>query len=587
MIEALSAVAQAARAAGHGGREAVYADACARLGISRSTLLRGLAEVRVASARKRRRDAGSVALGLQDAQFLSAVLMEGFRANNKRVLSLKEGLAKARANRPGFAELVDPSTGVIGQLSESACARALRRYGLHPQQLRRAAPAQELASLHPNDVWQIDASISTLYYVPEEGGAQDMDPAVFYKNKPGNFEKIKRQRLTRYCVTDHTSGAIFVLYVAGGESTVNLAEAFLAAIARREGQQMYGVPFHLMMDPGSAGTAGAFGNLLRRLQVQPIVNEAGNARAKGQVENAHNLVETSFESGFKFTHVPSIAWINEQAAQWMRWFNAGKVHSRHGKTRWDKWLEITQQQLRLVDAQLARDLLTHQPETPKVDQNLCVRFSGRRWDVRDVPGVMVGEKVAITHNPFDPAKAYVVDHDAEGREQLLLVPEVQEGDHGFRVDAPLIGREYAAMPDTRADTNRKLVERIATGAATDAEAEAARKRKALPFGGTFDPYKHHADLPAATVLPRRGVELPVATRVPTPTLEPAVLTRFEAARELRRLGVDMDPKKNERIARWYPDGVPEDQLEELKARLERADRPALRVVDGTTGAAND
>jgi hypothetical protein len=76
------------------------------------------------------------------------------------------------------------------------------------------------------------------------------------------------------------------------------------------------------------------------LQINLIVNQAGNPRAKGQVENAHNIVETSFESGFKFTHVPDIDWINAKAAQWMRWYNSTRIHSRHGTTRWAKWLEI-------------------------------------------------------------------------------------------------------------------------------------------------------------------------------------------------------------------------------------------------------
>jgi hypothetical protein len=83
--------------------------------------------------------------------------------------------------------------------------------------------------------------------------------------------------------------------------------------------------------------------------VTPVVNKAGNARAKGQVENAHNLVETNFESGFKFTHVPGIEWINEKAQTWMRYYNSARKHTRHKMTRWAKWMEITQQQLRLVD----------------------------------------------------------------------------------------------------------------------------------------------------------------------------------------------------------------------------------------------
>lgn len=581
LIQALTVVAQEAAAAGRGGKGAVYAAWCQRLGVSLPTLMRGLAQVRVAPARKRRSDAGDHALTLVQAQALSSVMMEGYRANKKKILTLGEALAKCRANEPGFAEVVDAATGEVALISESACARALRANGLHPSQLRRAAPAQQLASLHPNDVWQIDASISTLYYVPEEGGAQDMDPALYYKNKPGNFERIKRQRLTRYVITDHTSGSIFVLYVAGGESTVNLAEAFLAAIAQRPGQQMYGVPFHLMMDPGSAGTAGAFGNLLRRLQVTPVVNEAGNARAKGQVENAHNLVETSFESGFKFTHVPGIDWINERAAGWMRWYNATKVHSRHGMTRWAKWMQITQQQLRLVAPALARQLLTHAPETPKVDQHLQVRFRGQRWDVRDVPGVMVGEKLSITVNPFDEATAYVVLTDADGHEQLLSVPQVQEGAHNFRAGAPLIGREFRAMPDTLADQNRKLVERLATGADTDAQAEAARKAKALPFGGRFDPYKHHADLPAATALPRRGEALQVATRT-ADTAAPVVLTHFQAAQALVQRGVAMTPQLVATLKSLHPEGVPEAEIDALVTRL--TVRAGLRVVAGGAGA---
>jgi transposase InsO family protein len=575
MIETLLDVQRRAQAAGQGGMGGVYAAACEHLGLSRATLMRRLNEVAVKPPRKRRSDAGSTSLSLADAQQLSAVLMEGYRANNKSIQALNLALVRLRANRPEFAESVDPGTREVRPLSESACARALRQYGLHPEQLRRGEPAQPQRSEHPNDVWQEDASISTLFYVPE-GGVADMSPAVYYKNKPENFEKIKRQRLTRYVITDHCSGSIFLHYVAGGESTVNMAEAFLAAIQPRPQQQMHGVPFHLMMDPGSAGTAGAFGNLLRRLQVKPLVNKQGNARAKGQVENAHNLVETNFESGFKFTHVPSIDWINAQAARWMQSYNSVRIHSRHGLSRWAKWMEITAAQLRLVDAALARQLLTHEPETPKVDQFLRVRFAGRRWSVREVPGVMVGEKLSVTFNPFNPATAYVVDHDAEGAELLIEVPEVAEGEHGFDAGAALIGREFKAQPDTLADTNRKLVERLATGTATDTEAEEARKAKTVPFGGRLDPYKHHDALPGATMLPRRGTLLETGASVAKAAAR--VLTLFEVAAELARRGEAMTAERNAQVRAWYPDGVPEDQLDELQARL--TVRAGLRVVGG-------
>jgi len=581
LIEALLDVHRRAATAGHGGKDAIYATACRHLGLSRATLMRRLKEVTVKPQRKRRSDAGSTSLSQADAQRLSAHMMEGYRANDKSIQALKLSLEQLRAENPLFASTVDPDTGVTRQLSESACARALRVYALHPEQLRAPDPVQALASDHPNDVWQIDASISTLFYVPGErqSGMQDMAPGVFYKNKPENFEKIKRQRLTRYVLTDHCSGSIFVHYVAGGESTVNMAESFLRAIQPRPQQQMHGVPFYLMMDPGSAGIGGAFMNLLRRLQIKPVVNEAGNARAKGQVENAHNLVETNFESGFKFTHVPSIEWINEKAQMWMRYYNSVRKHSRHNMPRWTKWMEITQQQLRLVDEALARQLLTHAPETPKVDRELCVRFAGRVWSVRDVPGVMVGEKVEITYNPFDKTSAYLVQHDADGQEQLVPVPEVQEAAHGFSAGAALIGREMKALPDTVATTNRKLVERLATGASTDEAAASARKAKELPFNGKLDPYAHHEpSLPAAIPLPRRGMELDVAVTT-TATPKPVrILTQFEAAQALVGMGLELNPELVGTLRSLHPDGVPEDQLQALHDRL--TVRGGLRVVAG-------
>lgn len=572
LIEMLLDVHRCASAAGYGGKCAVYERAAQRLGLSVGTLHRKLKEVTMKPQRKRRADAGAVTLPLAEAQLISATLMEGYRANDKKIQSVEGAIARLRANGEIRAEAVD-ADGVIRSLSVSAIARALRHYNLHPQQLRRASAAQPQASLHPNDVWLIDASISTLFYVPE-GGVADMSPAEFYKNKPGNFEKIKRQRLTRYVVTDHCSGAIFVHYVAGGESIANLADAFLACVAQRPQQQLYGVPFHLVVDPGSGDTA-AFRNLLRRLMVELVVNAVGNPRAKGQVEGAHNIVECDFESGFKLTHVPDIAWINGQAARWMRWYNGTRIHSRHRATRYAKWMEITQEQLRVVDAALARELLTHAPARRKVDQWLRVEFAGKSWDVRQVPNVMIGEWLHITYNPFRPDIALVVDTGDDGRERLTEIPQVVEAEHGFVEGAALIGREYKRPADTVADTNRKLVERIATDTATDTEAEAARKAKKLPFNGRVNPYKHLDDVPDVIPLPRRATELTPAIGTARAASE-RLLTHFQAAQELLRRGVTLTADTHASIAEWHPEGVPETEIEQLQQRL--VTRAGLRVV---------
>ena len=55
-----------------------------------------------------------------------------------------------------------------------------------------------------------------------------------------------------------------------------------------------------------------------------------------------------------------------------------------------------------------------------------------------------------------------------------------------------------------------------------------------------------------------------------------VLSLFEIAAELVRRGMTMNRERNEQIRFWYPDGVPEDQIDALRARLEV--RGNLRVV---------
>ena len=140
------------------------------------------------------------------------------------------------------------------------------------------------------------------------------------------------------------------------------------------------------------------------------------------------------------------------------------------------------------------------------------------------------------------------------------------------------GRESIIVHEVPYQVNKgKLLERLAMGAATDEAAAAARKAKALPFGGTHDPYKHHEQaLPSTTVLPRRGTELSTTTRVAQAA--PELLTHFEAAKALVAKGVAMSPELLGTLKNLHPDGVPEPEIDALAARL--TVRAGLRVVGG-------
>lgn len=581
VAERLVQIAQALAAAPRGGRQPIYDAACRELGVSSATLHRYLSKVTMKPERKQRSDAGDVSLTRDEAIAISAMLVVSQRKNNKRLMSIGQAVEVLRANGEIRAERIDPATGELVPLSDSAIARALRSYGMHPDQINRAEPAVELRSLHPNHVWQIDASLCVLYYLHAEtekqAGLQVMERDQFYKNKPKNLKAIESERVWSYEATDHNSGAIKLRYVLGAESSANLIDAFLDFIYPHDGDVIHGVPFILMMDMGSANTSGLFKNLARRLQVQLLAHKPGNARATGQVEKARDIIERGFEPALRLLPVADLDDLNTQARRWYRWFNEHKVHSRHGRTRTEQWMTIAAEQLRIAPPlAVCQELVTHEPEKRKVSNALTVSFRGKEYDVRAVPGVMIGESLQVTINPFQADAAYIVGRDADGEEQLQAVPEVARGEDGFRLDGNVIGEDYKRPADTVLDANRKEVTRFAWQADTLEEADAKKKAKAVPFGGRIDPYKPIEQAPERTFLPRRGEALSVGTSTRQVTAK--VLTHFEAARELVALGVAMSPELIGTLKSLHPEGVPDDQIESLVARL--TVRAGLRVVAG-------
>lgn len=537
--------------------------------MSRATLARKIKEVAVMAPRKRRSDAGQSALTLDEAKLISAALMETTRKNDKRLYSIKDAVTMLRANNAIRAEFLDMETGELRPLSESTIHRALRMYGLHPDQLLAPAPVTEMASKHPNHVWQIDASLCTLYYLGNGAkGLQGMEGQVYYKNKPGNLERVSANRVWRYVVTDHTSGWVYVEYVLGAESGENLCSVFINAMQERGGaDMMHGCPVMIVTDPGAAMTGALFRNLCRALGISLVINAVGNARAKGQVENANNLVETKFEPGLKLRPVASLDELNTLAKAWRENFNATEVHRRHGQARSQVWMKIRADQLiKAPSVEACRELAVATPESRKVTPKLRVSFQGREYDVSTVPGVMVGEKVMVTRNPWRDDAAQVVLVGEDGRDVFHVVHEVFKDENGFSEKAAVFGESYKRHADTPAQTALKDIEQLVTGTDSQAAAEAARKAKALPFGG-LDPYKHIDDATLPTYLPRRGT----AHDLVAPKVEMPPLSHVDAAKQIKprveSAGGEWTADRFRWLQQRYPDGVPQDQLDTIVAEL--------------------
>lgn len=582
-------------AAPHGEKGRIARELAQQMGCSVQTAYRRLNAVMAAvKPRKRRRDAGEMALTRDEATTIAALVEETRKLTGTGVLPVEEAVEILRSNGRVEAARVDKETGEWIPLSVSSICRALRSYGLHRDQLAAPSPAMRLSSPHPNHLWQNDASVSRQFYLAD-GGTQVMDKRAFYRGKPGNFTKIAERRLWRYVTTDHASGCIEVFYVQGAESSANLVSSLIHAMTQRPDGTMHGVPRYLMMDPGSAVTAGATRNFLLANGIEPIINEVGNARAKGQVENAHYIVETHFEAALKLrAPVTSLEEINALAQVWARAYNATRTHSRTGLTRRDGWLRITPAQLVLAaPVEVLRTLANSAPK-PCTVRDCRIRFRGGVYDVRGIPDLVNNQRVEVVLNALDPdgSVRVLMPGIQDSKPVHYVAPRERTDSWGFAETAARVGTEYKALPETPADAARKELDRLAMDVRTDAEAVAARKAKRLAFGGQVDPMKHMRELQIAPALPRAGtpsqVQAPTVARQriePEPVrAEMAALNHVEAAMRLKplveRAGLAWTPAMYARTAQHWPDGVPVDEVEAWAAVLYTPERGGLRVVEG-------
>ncbi|GHU33584.1 phage associated protein [Betaproteobacteria bacterium] len=581
----LAHYAQRIKAAPHGRKTELTAECAGALGVSPGTASRWLSAGHRDLQRKRRADAGRFALTREEALAISAVWETGRAADARCRMTLKEAIDIARNDGLIRAEQTDSDSGEITRLSDSSVARAMRHYGLHPEQMQRPTAHQPLSSPHPNWLWQVDASVCVVYYLPSGGcGLCEMKKEEHYKNKPQNIEAIKDFRVIRYVATDHASGVIRVRYYPHAESGQHTAHfiAWLMAPKQSEDRRQrtedsvvsplssdpfHGKPWKIMVDPG-ATASGTVKRFCEAMDIELIVNEAHNPRAKGQVENANWLWERKFESKLNLEkdRIIDFPTLNRLAEAYQIFFNQTFVHSRHGKTRFAAWGLITPEQL-IVTAPLEQllEIIASKREEAKVKGDLTVAFAGGRYWVKHVPGVSVGQALTLEYSPFLAGGAVAVVDGENGRRIRIPLPKVEvAGDFGFPVDAPTVGEAYKRPPETPIETNRKEVDKLLTGEKATEKAAAARARKGfVPFLGQVDPFADVRAAPKITYLPRAGTPMEAPAVDTVPRLLPVV----RAARRMRdALGDAWNPETFDWLTRKYPDGVPEDELARLIAQ---------------------
>jgi transposase InsO family protein len=584
----LRTVATRLAACKHGEKSAVITAAKAFLGLKSDQALYGrLADVGFDSGRKRREDAGVVTLPRDEAEQIAALIKATTRQTGKRLMSVADCVDLLRVEGRIKAERINAATGEVIPLSTSAIVNALTSYGLHFNQLAAPAPHVQLASLHPNHCWEMDFSICVLFYLRGEQGMRMMRAADFNKNKPKNIAKIENDRVLRGVIVDHTTHTLWLNYAYGAESAETALDMLMFAMLPQEGRPYYGVPFVIYTDRGSAFNNALFTNFCRRALIEHIMHESASvkddaARATGSVEVMNNLVERKFESRLGLGYrVQQMHELQGLAANFARWFNATQTHSRHGMTRVEAWLKITETQLRKPPAEAVLRTLAHSHPKPRtITGALTIPWEGTTYSLRDIPGLSehlrVGDKVDVVVNPYSQGGIVIVRQTPDGKGELhfpLAAPDAADW-RNYPANAPVIGESFAAIAETDAQKANKRLAAIAMGVNTADEAKAAKKAGTVAFAG-LNPHANHV-APTVAYLPKRGTEL--ATNAPEFAVPVRTLSLPEAARALRdRIGPDAwNAEHYAALARFYPEGVPDTDLDQAHDRL--VGRSRLRVV---------
>ena len=571
-IDYLRQIAAELTEAGHGKRGPIIKRACEYLTVSNAELYRRLAKVGFTSGRKTRSDKGNTIVSLEAAELVGGMVINAASKTGKKRMSIKLALEVAQ------------DSGKAPGVSAATISRIMKQNMCHPAQLAMPTAHTRQRSLHPNHVWQIDASVCVVFYLNHKAGLHVMDEREFYKNKPANLKKIEKDRVIRYVLTDHTSGSIYHEYFWRSENVENLTNFFFSCIQKRSLKEpMHGVPFILYVDKGTANTSGMFKNLMTRLDVEFIAHATNNSRAKGSVEQANNLIETNFESLLSFRSVDSIEELNAFANEWRIMFNETKTHSRTKRTRNQVWNMIRPEQLRIAPSiELCRELVTTTPITRTVKGDLTVQHTVKGYDekfysVKHIPDIFVGAKVDVVVNPYRAPDIDVLTTNEHGEQVIYTCVPDQLDIFGQLHDAPVIGQQIQSMPNSKIDESRNRIMKQAFNANTQAEVDKALKKRTPAYQGQIDVTAHITKHDVPEYLPRAGQQMDIQKQ--KNQLPP--LNYIQAAKQIKGLvGDAWTAEHMGMLKKEYSDGnVPQEDIPHWVERIQGGrNKPKLKVV---------
>jgi len=539
-------------------RRGVIDDMCRMFAFSTAKAYKALKESGWESGRKPRKDAGTTAISDEALVKVAAVIKHGLRKNGKSTMPANVARALLLGN------------GVDIPVENSRLRELLRKNTMSIKNAKVPSPHARMRSLYPNHVHFVDPSVSLFYFAP--GGKQHIlrDDEV-YKNKPF-LEGKEDLKCWRYVLTDHFSDSICVRYYAAkGENAANMYDFLLYAWGQKANPAylFHGIPELLFWDKGSGNINKMTTNALAALRVKTLTHKAGNPRAKGQVEEANNLVETHFECLLRLEETRSLEELNCAVERWCAAYNANMISHldtrlhRGGKTlgaRTFLWQRITPEQLReLPGFEICRAIFTTGTLVRKVAGDLTVSIvhpktkQAMRYSVGHLPGILVGQEVNVQPILVDAEPRVTVSYKSGKEVASYELEPIVFGEYGFDESAAVIGEEYKRQKETAREKVSKGLDAIAGGEA-----------KAVPFASVTngEGFKTHSLIqPESPFLRQRTGEQITVSTPDHVEVHDILISHFEFVRRVSaRLGYTPDGLYD-RMKKEYPDGVPSSQAD--------------------------
>ncbi len=514
------------------------------------------------SDRKKRSDAGASSINEKDLSTVAALLQNSVRKNGKKTMSVEN--ARSIMLQNGFD--VPISTRQLSEL--------LKTRTLSTESTSKPSPHQRMRTEYPNQVHFADPSVALMYFAPN-GKQKFLRDDEVYKNKPF-LEGRENLKCWRYVLTDHYSGTICVrYYAAAGENSANMYDFLLYAWGKKKDPlyNFHGLPELLIWDCGSANISKPVTNALKALRVETEPHLPGNPRAKGQVENANNIVECQFESLLHLEEVNSMEELNDAAERWCAAFNANQLEHRDTRitragrkigSRTMIWNWIKEEQLReLPDEEICRQIFTTGIQPRTVGGDLAISFvhpknkAATRYSLSALPDIMVGMTVNV--QPIlvsEEALALVSYQDRTGEIVSFEVKPIEYDRVGFDIAAPVFGQEYKSQPDTLIEKNTKALAEIA---ASDDKTE-------VPFAKVTDGqgFKTHSLIHTQAdpfFKTQTGKQVEVAAG--TVEVHDILITPVEMAKRFKARAGFIPDGFIASLKKEFPDGVPSQLVDDL------------------------